>query len=95
MNTQSNAVPESSRDSHINDVAGNRARGHVGDSAHVLVDAARIVGEPFDLHRAAGGRPPVGSVRLPDRTMGRALSAYATWLSGARRSQGPYGFATV
>src|SRR5437667_12619476 len=31
-------------------IAGSRARGHLGDSAHVLVGATRIVGEPFHLH---------------------------------------------
>ena len=40
-------------------LAGNRARGHAGDSAPVLVGAARIVGEPFDLYRAAGRRRPL------------------------------------
>jgi hypothetical protein len=34
-------------------LAGNRARGHVGNSAHVLVGAARIGGEPFHLYCAA------------------------------------------
>src|SRR6266478_785416 len=37
-------------------IASNRARDHSVDSAHVLVDAARIVGVPFDLYRAAGRR---------------------------------------
>ena len=50
MNTQSNAMPDSAR------LAGGRTRGHVGDPAPVLVGATRIVGEPFDLHRAAGRR---------------------------------------
>ena len=51
MNTQSNAVPGSPLNSQV-----SRARGHLGDPALVLVGATRIVGEPFDLHRAAGGR---------------------------------------
>src|SRR5882672_7539955 len=37
-------------------IASNRARDHSVDSAHVLVDAARIVGVPFDPYRAAGRR---------------------------------------
>src|ERR1700680_328714 len=45
---------------------GTRARGHVSNSAHVLVGAKRIVGEPFHLYRAAGRRRR-HSVRLPDR----------------------------
>ena len=51
MSTSSNAVPEYSPR-----IAGNRACGHHGESAPVLVGAARIVGEPFDLYRAAGRR---------------------------------------
>ena len=47
-------------------LAGNRARGPVGDSAAVLVGAARAVGEPLDLHRAAGRRRR-RAVRLPDQ----------------------------
>src|SRR3984957_21302321 len=37
-------------------IASNRACGHHRQSAHVLVGAARIVGAPFDLCRAAGRR---------------------------------------
>src|ERR1700682_2904512 len=37
-------------------ITSNRSRDHSVDSAHVLVDAARIVGVPFDLYRAAGRR---------------------------------------
>ena len=36
--------------------AGDCARGHLADPAPVLVGAARTVGEPFDLYRAAGRR---------------------------------------
>src|SRR5277367_1895303 len=46
--------------------AENRARGHVGDPSHVLVDKARIVGEPLYLYRASGGRRRA-AIRLPDR----------------------------
>ncbi len=62
MNTQSNAMPESpSR------LAGkSRPRPSRRARPHVLVGAARIVGEPFDLHRAAGRRRRL-SVRLPDQ----------------------------
>ena len=60
MNTPSDAMAESPSTRR------NRARGHVGDSALLLVGAARIVGEPLDLHRAAGRRRG-RAVRLPDR----------------------------
>ena len=50
MNTQSNAMPESFDSQSVCSVAMPATR------RHVLVDATRIVGEPFDLHRAAGGR---------------------------------------
>src|SRR5258708_35072370 len=38
--------------------AGIRARGHVGDSAHVVVGTTGIEGIPFDLSRPAGPRQP-------------------------------------
>src|SRR3981081_2119352 len=49
--------------------AANRARGHVGhdaDAANVLGGATRIVGKPFGLYRAAGGRRP-RAARLLDQ----------------------------
>ena len=61
MNTQSNAMPESPLDSQrVAPAVISR------DSAHVLVGATRIVGEPFDLYRAAGRRRS-HSVRLLDQ----------------------------
>ena len=47
-------------------IAGNSRRDDLGEPAHVLVGAARIVGEPFDLSRAAGRRRRL-SVRLFDQ----------------------------
>ena len=61
MSTQSNAVPESPVDSQVIAPAAT-----LGDSANVLVGATRIVGEPFDLYRAAGCRRR-RDVRLPDQ----------------------------
>ena len=66
MNTQSNPMPESPRDSQNKRIAGNRTRGCIGDSALLLVGAARIVGVPFDLYRAAGRRCRL-SARLHDQ----------------------------
>ena len=61
MNTQSNAMPESPLDSQ-----GIAPAVIVRDPALVLVGATRIVGEPFDLYRAAGRRRR-RSVRLLDQ----------------------------
>ena len=60
MNTQSNAMTESSssRKNH----AGSRS----GSPSDVLVGSTRIVGEPFDLHRATG-RGRCFSLRLRDQ----------------------------
>ena len=73
MNT---SIERHARVSHR--LAGNRSRGHVGDPAHVLVGAARIVGEPFDLYRAAGRRRRL-SVRLPDQPDSAAAAACVNW----------------
>ena len=72
MSTQSNAMSESFR------IAEHRAGAHPGDAALVLVGAARIVGEPFDLYRAAGRRRG-RSVRL--------LAQRDCWVSGRSRSR--------
>src|ERR1700683_4426252 len=56
----------SERNAGVLRLAGGRARSHVGDPTDVLVGAARIVGEPFDLCRAAGRRRRL-SARLLDQ----------------------------
>src|ERR1019366_1156068 len=72
-------------------LAENRARIHVGHSAHVLVDATRIVGEPFDLRCAAGGRWS-RSVRLLSQLdcgyLGKAAAAQSGATSSAIRHGG-------
>src|ERR1019366_6313237 len=72
-------------------LAENRTRIHVGHSAHVLVDATRIVGEPFDLRCAAGGRWS-RSVRLLSQLdcgyLGKAAAAQSGATSSAIRHGG-------
>ena len=58
MNTPTTVQPDSPPDSPV------MAPATAADAAHVLVGAARAVGEPFDLHRAAGRRRD-RAVRLP------------------------------
>ena len=91
MNTPSNAMPE------LPSRCAGSARSISGDPAHVLVGATRIVGEPFDLYRAAGRRRRIPG-RLPDqprsvcgqdaRTRGARSDAASTTIDAAVQLRG-------
>ena len=87
MNTQANAMPESPLESQVAAAGGLSRRAR----APVLVGAARIVGEPFDLHCAAGGRR-CRSVRLLSQLdcgyLGKAAEAQSGATSSAIRHGG-------